>query len=356
MQKHNFNSGPSILPQTVIEQAAAAIKDFNGIGLSILEIGHRTKWFMDIMEEARHLVKQLMNLDDNYEVLFLHGGASTQFMQVPYNLLDQNKTAAYCNNGIWGSKGIKEAKLFGNVHVASSSADKNHSYIPKELSIPGHAVYLHYTTNNTVEGTQWHHIPATDTPLVSDMSSDIFSRDLDFKKFSLIYAGAQKNMGAAGVNLVVVKKDILGKVNRPIPTILDYRQHIASDSLLNTPPVFAVYVSLLTLRWIISEGGLNVMAQRSTERARLLYSTLENLPLYTLPVATEDRSEMNIVFIIKDASLEKLFLQECETHGMVGVKGHRSVGGLRVSMYNALPLSSVQAFCDLLKDFSEKHG
>jgi len=355
MKMHNFNSGPSILPQEVLEQAAEAVINFNGIGLSILEIGHRTAWFGDVISEARSLVKELMQLGDEHEVLFLHGGATTQFMQVPMNLLDADKTAAYIDNGIWGSKAIKEAKLFGNVDVVSSTKDKNHSYIAKNFTVPANAKYLHYTTNNTVEGTEWHQIPETNVPLVADMSSDIFSRFLDFSKFALIYAGAQKNMGAAGVTLVVVRKDILGKVKRAIPPIMDYRTHIEAGSLLNTPPVFAVFVSMLTLRWIKKEGGLAEMEKRSKARAELFYNTLDSLPVFTPLVAKEDRSLMNATFTIKDAQLEKEFLDMCKERGMVGVKGHRSVGGLRVSMYNALPLSSVEAICDLMKEFNEKH-
>lgn len=250
-QKHNFNSGPSVLPQPVLEAAANAIYDFNGSGLSILEIGHRTPLFQEVLDEARNAVKQLMGLDHAYEVLFLHGGATTQFMQVPMNLLDANATAAYCDNGIWGNKALKEAKLFGKVDVVASSADQSHTYIPKDFSVDPAYTYLHITTNNTVEGTQWHQYPDVDVPLIGDMSSDIFSRPVDFKKFALIYAGAQKNMGAAGVNLVVVRKDVLGKTSRAIPTIMDYRKHIEAGSLMNTPPVFAVYVAMLTLRWII---------------------------------------------------------------------------------------------------------
>jgi phosphoserine aminotransferase len=355
MKMHNFNSGPSILPKEVMEQAAAAIYNFNGIGLSILEIGHRTSWFGDVMTEARSLVKELMNIGDEHEVLFLHGGASTQFMQVPMNLLDSNETAAYIDNGIWGTKAIKEAKLFGNVHIASSTKDKNHSYIAKDFSIPATAKYLHYTTNNTVEGTQWHHIPETNVPLVADMSSDIFSRPLDYSKFALIYAGAQKNMGAAGVNIVVVRKDILG-IKRAIPVIMDYRNHIEAGSLLNTPPVFAVYVALLTLRWIKKEGGLAEMEKRAIERADLFYNTLDALPAFKPIVAKEDRSFMNATFTTAKPEHEEVFLNLCKQNGMVGVKGHRSVGGLRVSMYNALPLSSVQAITDLMKDFSEKNA
>ena len=355
MKIYNFNSGPSILPQEVLEQAAEAVLNFNGTGLSILEIGHRTAWFGDVISEARSLVKELMQLGDEHEVLFLHGGATTQFMQVPMNLLDADKTAAYIDNGIWGSKAIKEAKLFGNVDVVSSTKDKNHSYIAKNFTDPANAKYLHYTTNNTVEGTEWHQIPETNVPLVADMSSDIFSRFLDFSKFALIYAGAQKNMGAAGVTLVVVRKDILGKVKRAIPPIMDYRTHIEAGSLLNTPPVFAVFVSMLTLRWIKKEGGLAEMEKRSKARAELFYNTLDSLPVFTPLVAKEDRSLMNATFTIKDAQLEKEFLDMCKERGMVGVKGHRSVGGLRVSMYNALPLSSVEAICDLMKEFNEKH-
>jgi len=356
MKKHNFNSGPSILPQEVLEQASKAILDFNGIGLSILEIGHRTSWFMDVMEEARASIKELMQLGDEYEVLFLHGGATTQFMQIPMNLLDDNETAAYCDNGIWGNKAIKEASLFGNALVVASSKDKNHTYINKGFTVPATAKYLHITTNNTVEGTQWHTIPDVPIPLVADMSSDIFSYPTDFSKYALIYAGAQKNMGAAGVNLVVVRKDLLGKIQRRIPPIMDYQKHIEANSLLNTPPVFAVYVAMLTLRWIKKEGGLSEMEKRNREKANLLYSTIDSLPLFKCYINKEDRSLMNAVFFIEDETLQNQFLDECKEHGMVGVKGYRTVGGIRVSMYNALPLASVQAFTDLMKEFASKHS
>jgi len=356
MTLHNFNSGPSILPPSVLEQASKAIHNFNGTGLSILEIGHRTSHFQEVLNQAIGSVKRLMDLNDSYEVLFLHGGATTQFMQVPMNLLDDNETAAYCDNGIWGSKAIKEAAMFGNVAVAASSADKNHTYIPKNLSIPNNANYLHITTNNTVEGTQWHAYPAVSIPLIGDMSSDIFSRPTNFKQFSLIYAGAQKNMGAAGVNLMVVKKDILGKIKRKIPTIMNYQKHIEAGSLMNTPPVFAVYVSMLTLQWIEAEGGLAEMGLRAKERANLLYSTIDRLPFYKTTVAKEDRSEMNAVFFIEDEALQNLFLEECKKAGFIGVKGYRTVGGIRVSMYNALPLSSVQTMTDLMQSFAQQHG
>ncbi len=356
MQMHNFNSGPSILPKEVLEQAATAIHDFNNTGLSILEIGHRTAWFVDVLDEARAIVKHLMQLDDSYDVLFLHGGATTQFMQIPMNLLDDGETAAYCDNGIWGAKAIKEANLFGKALVVASSKDRKHSYIPKDFTVPADCKYLHITSNNTVEGTQWHEFPATDVPLIADMSSDIFHRPLNFKQFILIYAGAQKNMGAAGVNIVVVKKDILGKIKRPIPAIMDYRNHIEANSLLNTPPVFAIYVSMLTLRWIVKQGGLAEMEKRSRQRADLFYNTLDALPLFKPMVAKEDRSLMNVTFSIEDKQLEDAFLEACKANGMVGVKGYRTVGGLRVSMYNALPLSSVQAICDLMTEFQRKNG
>lgn len=356
MSVHNFNSGPSILPQPVLDQAAKAIHDFNGTGLSILEIGHRTSHFQSVLDAAIGSVKRLMQLDEQYEVLFLHGGATTQFMQVPMNLLDQDETAAYCDNGIWGNKAYKEAALFGNTVLASSSADRSHTYIPKDLNIPANAKYLHITTNNTVEGTQWHDYPNLGIPLIGDMSSDIFSRDVDFKKFSLIYAGAQKNMGAAGVNMLVIKKDILGKIQRKIPTIMNYQKHIEAGSLMNTPPVFAVFVSMLTLQWIEQEGGLAEMGRRSQERADLLYHTIDSLPIFQAKVAKEDRSQMNAVFFIEDESLQNLFLDQCKQAGFVGVKGYRTVGGIRVSMYNALPLSSVKAMTDLMQDFAKQHG
>ena len=356
MKLHNFNSGPSILPPVVMQKAAEAIMDFEGSGLSILEIGHRTSLFQDVMQEAVQSVKSLMQIGDDYEVLFLHGGATTQFMQVPMNLLDTHETAAYCDNGIWGNKAIKEAANFGKVQVVTDSTSNNHTHIDKNFIVDPAAKYLHFTTNNTVEGTQWHTLPNTSVPLVADMSSDIFYAPRNFNQFSLIYAGAQKNMGAAGVNMVVVKKDLLGKIARKIPTIMDYQKHIAAGSLMNTPPVFAIYVSLLTLRWIIKEGGLAEMELRNTAKSNLLYQTIDSLPVFEARVAKEDRSLMNAVFFLKDQSLEDPFLSLCKAEGMVGVKGYRTVGGVRVSMYNAMPLSSVQIFCDLMKHFASKHG
>jgi len=356
MKLHNFNSGPSILPPSVLQKAAEAIIDFEGSGLSILEIGHRTALFQSVMDEAVATVKTLMQIGDEYEVLFLHGGATTQFMQVPMNLLDTHETAAYCDNGIWGNKAIKEAANFGNIQVVTDSTDNNHTRIDKNFMVDPTAKYLHFTTNNTVEGTQWHSLPDTNVPLVADMSSDIFYAPKNFNKFSLIYAGAQKNMGAAGVNMVVVKKEILGKITRKIPTIMDYQKHIAAGSLMNTPPVFAIYVSLLTLRWIMEEGGLPEMQLRNTAKSNLLYQTIDSLPVFEARVAKEDRSLMNAVFFLKDQNLETSFLSLCKEEGMVGVKGYRTVGGVRVSMYNAMPLSSVETFCDLMKHFALKRG
>ena len=354
---HNFNAGPSILPKEVFEQASEAILDFNGTGLSILEIGHRTPLFESVMQEARELVRELMQLDNDHEVLFLHGGATTQFMQVPMNLLNENDIAAYTESGTWAVKAIKEAKVFGHVELAGSAKDSNYTRIPRQLSISPTASYLHLTSNETIAGTQWFDFPYDcGVPIVADMSSDILSRELDFNKFSLIYAGAQKNMGAAGVNLVVIDKNILGKTIRTIPTILDYRNHIAEGSMLNTPPVFAVYVAMLTLRWLKNQGGVPAMEVRNNQKANLFYSTLDSLPLFKGPVAKEDRSRMNAVFIMSDPSLEKEFLQLCTQEGMIGIKGHRSVGGFRVSMYNALPLESVSALTELMKDFARQKG
>jgi phosphoserine aminotransferase len=352
MTVHNFNSGPSILPKEVLEQASAAIHNFNNTGLSILEIGHRTTHFVEVVKEAQSIVKRLMELGDDYEVLFLQGGATMQFMQVPMNLLDENGLAAICDNGVWGNKAVKEASIFGPVKVVSDTSDKKHTYLNKTLAIPSNTTYVHITTNNTVEGTQWHSYPQTNALLVGDMSSDIFCRPTPFKQFDLIYAGAQKNMGAAGVTLVVVKKEILGKVKRKIPAILDYQKHIEAGSLLNTPPVFSIYVSLLTLRWIEAQGGLAAMEKLNLAKSNLLYQTIDSLPAFYCPIQKEDRSIMNAVFFLKDASKEAAFLEQCKQASMIGVKGYRTVGGIRVSMYNALPYESVEAFCNLMKSFA----
>jgi phosphoserine aminotransferase len=353
--KHNFNAGPSILPREVFEEASRAVLDFNNTGLSILEIGHRTPLFEAVMEEAIALVRELMHLHPGKQVLFLHGGASTQFFQVPMNLLDDHAKAAYLDCGIWGTKAIREAKHFGTVEVVASSKDRGYTYVPRGYSIPPDAAYFHYTTNNTVEGTEVFDIPDSPVPLVADMSSDVLSRVMDFNRFSLIYAGAQKNIGAAGVNLVVVDPEILGKTRRALPAMMDYRQHIDQGSMLNTPPVFSVYVCLLTLRWLKSKGGVAAIEQENIAKARLLYDTLDSLPLFRPTVDKQDRSRMNVVFVMDNPALEQAFLEQCRREGMVGVKGHRSVGGFRVSLYNALPMSSVVALTDLMKAFAESH-
>jgi phosphoserine aminotransferase len=354
---HNFNAGPSVLPKVVFEEASQAILNFNNTGLSILEIGHRTSLFEPVMAEARALVKELMYLDDDHEVLFLHGGATTQFMQIPMNLLNENELASYTDTGTWAAKAIKEAALFGHVEIAGSTKEAKYTSIPKDITVSPTAAYLHITTNETIAGTQWKNIPYDcGVPLVADMSSDILSRQLDFNKFDLIYAGAQKNMGAAGVNLVVVNKNILGKVTRKIPTILDYQNHIKEGSMLNTPPVFAVYVVLLTLRWLKKMGGVAALEKLNNAKAALFYKTLDSLPVFKGVVAKEDRSNMNAVFVMEDPSLEKEFLDLCKKENMVGVKGHRSVGGFRVSMYNALTLESVKAITELMQQFAQVHA
>lgn len=349
---HNFNAGPSILPRSVFEEASQAILNFNGSGLSILEIGHRTTIFQEVMDEARALVRELMLLDDDHEVLFLHGGASTQFMQVPMNLLDDKETAAYTDTGVWSTKAIKEAKLFGKVEIVCSSKENNFTYIPKDFAVPNDAKYVHITTNNTIYGTQWQKMPMTSNSLVADMSSDILSRVLDFNSFDLIYAGAQKNMGPAGVNLVVVNKNILGKVKRNIPTILDYRNHIKEGSMLNTPPVFAIYVCMLTLRWLKAQGGVATIEKLNNEKAALMYAAIDENPLFTGTVNKEDRSKMNVCFVMNDTALEEPFLQFTKEQGIVGIKGHRLVGGFRASIYNALPISSVKVLSTLMKEFA----
>lgn len=309
------------------------------------------------MDEAVALVKELMHLSTEQEVLFLHGGASTQFMQVPMNLLDEKGVAAYTETGTWANKALKEARLFGTVSIAGSSKDTGYTSIPKGVTVPPGAAYLHLTTNETIAGTQWHQIPYDcGVPLVADMSSDILSRQIDFHRFGLIYAGAQKNMGAAGVNLVVVHKSLLGKVSRTIPSIMDYRNHIQEGSMMNTPPVFAVYVVLLTLRWLKKMGGVQGIEPLNRQKAKLVYDTIDQLPLFSGTVAREDRSLMNAVFVMDNETLEAEFLKQCKENGMIGVKGHRSVGGFRISMYNALPLSSVIAITDLMKDFAQRKG
>lgn len=349
---HNFNAGPSILPDEIFQQAAQAVIEYNNSGLSILEIGHRTAAFTAIMEEARSLVQELMNLDDDHKVLFLHGGASTQFMQVPMNLLDPKDTAAYADTGVWSSKAIKEGKLFGKVDVVCSSREQGYTYIPNDFAVPNDAKYFHITTNNTIYGTQWQSIPKTSNVMVADMSSDILSRRLNFNDFGLIYAGAQKNMGPAGVNLVVVNENILGKVKHPIPTIMDYRNHINEGSMLNTPPVFAVYVCMLTLSWLKKMGGVDVIEKINNEKANLLYHEIDHNEAFVTTVNKSDRSKMNVCFAAKDPSHEKMFLDYAESNGIIGIKGHRLSGAFRASLYNALPISSVEVLVDVMRSFT----
>ncbi len=352
---HNFNAGPSILPKEVFEEASRAILDFNGTGLSILEIGHRTQLFRPIIDEAIALMKELMQLDNEHEVLFLHGGASTQFFQAPMNLLNEDATACYTDTGVWAAKAIKEAKLYGKVAIVCSSKEANYRHLPKTFEADPSSAYLHLTTNNTIYGTQWQDLSLfynRNVPLVADMSSDILSRQVDFNQFDLIYAGAQKNIGAAGVNIVVVNKNILGKTNRNMPTMMDYRNHIEAGSLLNTPPVFAIYMCMLTLRWLKRMGGVAEIEKLNHKKSELLYNTIDGLDPYKGTVAKEDRSKMNACFVIEDAAMEKEFFALCQQEGMIGVKGHRNSGGFRVSMYNALPYESVIAITDLMKHFS----
>lgn len=352
MFKHNFNAGPSHLPEDVLKQSIEAIENFDNTGLSILEISHRSEYFTAVIEEARSLAKELMNLEDDFEVLFLHGGGRTQFMEVAMNLLDNDKKAAYVDTGTWSSKAIEEAQLFGNVEVIASSRDKKYTYIPKGFFIPEDASFLHITTNNTIYGTEYQQIPECTTSLVADMSSDILSRDINFNRFSLIYAGAQKNIGAAGVTLVAVRKSILGKIKRPVPAIMDYRVHIKNGSMYNTPPVFAIYTCLLTLRWLKAQGGAKGIEKKNIQKADLLYHEIDTNPLFKGTVAKEDRSRMNVCFVMNDSDLEKEFAVYCKEEGLYGIKGHRSVGGFRVSLYNAVTLDSTKVLVNAMEHFA----
>lgn len=353
MKKHNFSAGPCILPQEVFQEASQAILDFNDSGLSILEISHRSPAFVAVMEEARSLALELLGLKDKgYTALFLQGGASTQFLMTAYNLLE-NK-AAYLNTGTWSTKAIKEAKLFGEVVEVASSKDKNFNYIPKSFTIPDDADYFHCTSNNTIFGTQIKEFPSTSKPMVCDMSSDIFSREMDFSRFDLIYAGAQKNMGPAGTTLVVVKEDILGKVSREIPSMMSYSVHMSKDSMFNTPSVYAVYVSMLTLRWIKAKGGIKAMEELNNKKAELLYAEIDRNPLFRGFASKEDRSPMNATFNLADESHKETFDELWKNAGVNGLNGHRSVGGYRASMYNALPLESVQVVVDCMQELERK--
>jgi phosphoserine aminotransferase len=349
MKKHNFSAGPCILPEDVLKKASEAVLNFNGDNLSLLEISHRSKPFVDVMEKARSLALELLGLENKgYKALFLQGGASLEFLMVAYNLLQ--KKAAYLNTGTWADNAIKEAKAFGEVLVVGSSKDKGFNYIPKGYSIPEDVDYFHCTSNNTIVGTQMKTFPKTNVSLVCDMSSDIFSRQLDFEKFDLIYAGAQKNMGPAGTTLIIVKEEILGKVERHIPTMLDYQVHIDKDSMANTPSVFAVYVSMLTLQWLKDLGGIAFIEEVNNKKAALLYTEIDRNSLFKGVVAKEDRSTMNATFVLTDESLTATFDKMCKQAGINGLDGHRSVGGYRASMYNALPLYSVQVLVDIMQE------
>jgi len=353
---HNYGAGPCILPQEVFKQAAQAVLDFNGMGLSVLEISHRTPEFEEVVDETVRLVKSLLNVPEGYSVIFLQGGASLQFSMVPMNLLGDGQTAAYLDTGVWANKAIKEAKLFGNVNVVASSKESNYTYIPKDYSIPQDAVYFHCTSNNTIYGTEMHEFPQSPVPVVCDMSSDIFSRTVNVADFDLIYAGAQKNMGPAGVTLVIVKDELLGKIDRKIPSMLDYRIHIEGGSMYNTPPVFSIYVSMLNLRWLKAKGGVEAIEKENIAKANALYAEIDRNPLFKGTCAVEDRSKMNICFVMEKPELEKDFLKFAEDRNIIGIKGHRSVGGFRASMYNALPITSVHYLIDAMQEFAEKHA
>ncbi len=353
MKKHNFSAGPCILPQDVLLKASEAVMDFNGSGLSLIEISHRSKDFVAVMDKARALALELLGLEDQgYQALFLQGGASLQFLMVAYNLLETK--AGYLNTGTWSSNAIKEAKLFGEVIEVGSSKDENFKYIPKGYTVPNGLDFLHLTSNNTIFGTQIKKFPTTDSPIVCDMSSDIFSRQLDFSKFDLIYAGAQKNMGPAGATLVVVKEEILGKVTRKIPSILDYKVHIAKESMFNTPSVFAVYVSMLTLEWLKNLGGISKIEEINDKKAQLLYSEIDLNPIFDGYANVEDRSNMNATFNLAEEGLKETFDSALKEAGIVGLNGHRSVGGYRASMYNALSLESVGVLVDVMSEMERK--
>ena len=355
MKKHNFSAGPSILPRVAIENAAKAILDFNGMGLSLLEISHRTPDFEAVNDEAEALLRELLNVPAEYKILFLGGGASTQFYEVPFNLLE--KKAGYVNTGVWANKAIKEARLFGETQVIASSEDKNFTYIPKGFEIPTDLDYLHITTNNTIYGTEYKTDIDSPVPLVADMSSDILSRPVDVSKYGLIYGGAQKNMGPAGVTFVIVREDILGKVSRKIPAMIDYRNHIASKSMFNTPPCLPIYSALQTLKYYKEMGGIKEMEKRDLEKAAILYDAIDSSKIFVGTAAHEDRSIMNVCFVMKEEykDLESEFIEFASSQGMVGIKGHRSVGGFRASIYNAMPKSSVEALIATMKEFEKKH-
>jgi phosphoserine aminotransferase len=355
MKKHNFSAGPSILSEFTIQNTATAVVSFAGTGLSILEISHRSKEFVAVSDEARAMIKELLDVPSGYDVVFLGGGASLQFCMVPYNLLA--KKAAYLDTGTWASNAIKEAKLFGEVDVVASSKEANYTYIPKGYTIPEDADYFHFTSNNTIYGTEMRYDPDVKMRMVCDMSSDIFSRPVDVSKYDIIYAGAQKNLAPAGVTLIIVREDALGHVERPIPTMLDYRTHIKKESMFNTPPVLPIYAALQTLKWYKEQGGVKAIEKANLDKAAILYDEIDRNKLFRGTVAMEDRSIMNVCFIMNDEykELEAGFGSFAAAAGMVGIKGHRSVGGFRASLYNAMPKSSVEALVACMKEFEKQH-
>jgi len=353
MKKHNFSAGPCILPQEVLKQASDAILNFNNDNLSLIEISHRSKPFVKVMDKAVELVKELLNVPKGYSVLFLQGGASMEFLMVPLNLMNINGKAAYTNTGAWAKKAITEAKKLGDVTVVGDSSDTNYNYIPKGYEISSDVDYFHCTSNNTIYGTQMKEFPNSATLMVCDMSSDIFSRSIDVSRFDIIYAGAQKNMGPAGATLVIVKDEVLGKTGRNIPTMLDYNTHISKGSMFNTPPVFPIYVSMLNLQWLKNLGGVEVIEKLNQEKADLLYSEIDRNPLFEGTAAKEDRSNMNVCFLLNDSSKEDAFNNLWNAEGISGIKGHRSVGGYRASMYNAMPIESVQVLIDMMKKLEQ---
>ena len=353
MKRHNFSAGPCILPQEVLKQASAAVLNFNDDNLSLIEISHRSKPFVAVMDKAIALVKELLNVPKGYSVLFLQGGASMEFLMVAMNLMKVDGKAAYTNTGAWAKKAITEANSLGEAIVLGDSSDKNYNYIPKGYTIPSDVDYFHCTSNNTIYGTQMKEFPHCPTLMVCDMSSDIFSRKVEVSKFDIIYAGAQKNMGPAGTTLVIVKDEILGKTGRKIPTMLDYNTHISKDSMFNTPPVFPIYVSMLTLQWLKDLGGVEVIEKINQAKADLLYGEIDRNPLFEGTAAKEDRSNMNVCFLLTDSSKEEAFNTMWNAAGISGIKGHRSVGGYRASMYNAMPIESVQVLVDVMKKLEQ---
>ncbi|MCY4781372.1 3-phosphoserine/phosphohydroxythreonine transaminase [Sphingobacterium sp. UT-1RO-CII-1] len=353
--KHNFGAGPCILPKEVFQEASEAVIDFNNTGLSILEISHRSKEFEEVVTEAEALVRELLNVPEDYSVLFLQGGASQQFAMIPMNLMPEGGKAAYLDTGVWASKAAKEAAVLGQVDIVASSKDKNYTYIPKNYRVPEDAAYLHYTSNNTIYGTEVFDTPKTNLPLVVDMSSDIFSRVINVSDYDLIYAGAQKNLGPAGLTLVIIKNSLLGKSGRVLPSIFDFGQHAKAGSMYNTPPVYSIFVSMLNLRWLKAKGGVGVIEQENIIKARALYDEIDRNSFFRGTAELEDRSRMNVTFVMDTPEKEAEFLQLAKERGLIGIKGHRSVGGFRASVYNALTMISINALIDAMKEFEENN-